>query len=152
MPKSLPVSVARDRRAGNDRRARPTPFTAIFRWQGRRHTFRRQGEGANQHVDRPSRRTSALVVCIVTLSLLDAFFTLLHLEQGGKEINPLMALFLGLGVPMFLIAKTTLTDLGVIFLAIHENFRLGQRALNVAAVVYSILLSYHGVLILWKAG
>lgn len=151
MPNSLPGHGAQDRRAGSDRRARPTPFSAIFRWQGRRHTFRRQGEGANQYVDRPSRRTSALVVCIVVLSLLDALFTLLHLEQGGREINPFMALFLGLGVPMFLIAKTTLTNLGVIFLAIHENFRLGQRALDLTAVVYSILLAYHTVLILRTA-
>jgi hypothetical protein len=58
-----------------------------------------------------------------------------------------MALMLVAGVPTFLLTKTILTDLGVIFLAIHERFRLARAALWGAAAVYAVLLAYHALLI-----
>jgi hypothetical protein len=89
-----------------------------------------------------------LAFTIVLLSTFDAFFTLVHLEQGGREINPFMALVLLLGVPAFLVTKTTLTNIGVICLAAHERFRMGRLALDGAVCVYSGLLLYHASLIL----
>ena len=137
-----------DRRILPDRRARPTTFWSVFRPVGLRHDFRRCGERRNQYVDCPSRRAIALTIGIVLLSILDAYFTLLHVQDGGSEINPFMELALVLGVPVFVAAKTGLTNAGVIFLAIHENFRLGRAALQVTAVAYAALFAYHVALFL----
>lgn len=137
-----------ERRRLPDRRQRPTTLLSTLRWRGRRRGFRRHGEGKNQYVDCPSGRVTCLALAVVLLSLLDAIFTLLHLEQGGREINPIMALVLLLGVPAFLVTKTVLTNLGVLCLVAHQNFRLGRLALEGATAVYSGLLVYHAVLIL----
>jgi len=141
-----------ERRALPDRRRRPTTLWSSLRWRGRRKGFRRNGEGVNRYVDCPSGRTVILAMTVVVLSLLDALFTLIHLEQGGKEINPIMALVLLLGVPAFLVTKTVLTDLGILCLAAHQNFRLGRLALQGAAGAYSGLLVYHAILILRSGG
>lgn len=153
MPPTAPSPPpAVDRRVLRDRRLVPTPLRSIFRWKGRRQCFRRAGEGANQYADCPSGRTTFLALAVISLSGFDALFTLLHLERGGQEINPAMALMLLLGVPAFLVAKTTLTDLGILCLVVHERFRLAQRALSITAAVYSILLVYHAALVFRAAG
>jgi hypothetical protein len=66
-----------------DRRARPTSFLSTLKFGGRRRGFRRKREGRNQYVDRPLLRTIVLAVIIVTLSTLDAIFTICHLKKWG---------------------------------------------------------------------
>lgn len=140
MTSSLETS---NRRLVPDRRARPTPLWGTFRMRGRRCGFRREGERRNSYVDRLSIRVVLLSLSIVILSFLDAGFTLLHLELGGWEVNPLMRLALVSGIPFFLTVKICLTGVGVVFLAAHQNFRLSWVALRCVAAVYLWLLAYH---------
>jgi len=133
-----------------DRRARPTPLWGTLRMRGRRRAFRRAGEERNRYVDRLSMCVVILSLAIVILSFLDAGFTLLHLELGGWEVNPLMRLALIAGIPAFLTIKICLTGLGVVFLAAHQNFRLSWVALRCVAAVYLWLLAYH--IFLYGAG
>jgi hypothetical protein len=137
-----------ERRIQADRRARPTSFWSALRPTGLRMGFRRRGEALNQYVDCLPERVTVLAISVVVLSILDAMFTLLHLQNGGREINPVMELALFTGVPFFLFVKTSLTDLGVIFLAIHQNFRIGRAALRVTAAGYAVLILYHAALLL----
>jgi len=132
-----------NRRLVADRRARPTPLWGTLRLRGRRRGFRRAGEARNRYVDRLSMRVVVLSLVIVILSFLDAGFTLLHLELGGWEVNPLMRLALVAGIPFFLTVKICLTGVGVVFLAAHQNFRLSWVALRCVATVYLWLLAYH---------
>jgi hypothetical protein len=118
----------------------------VFRVGGRRQGFRRFGEGRNRYVDRLSLRAVLLALFVVLASALDACFTLLHIEGGGQEVNPLMAAALEQGLLPFLVVKLPLTALGSIFLAIHQNFRVAWIALHVAAAAYAALLLYHAVL------
>ncbi len=39
-----------------------------------------------------------------------------------------------------------LTAVGIVMLAIHQNFRLGLRGLYGMAIIYLALLVYHGIL------
>lgn len=132
-----------ERRALADRRSRPTPFVSTLRWRGRRSGFRRVGEGRNRYVDRPLCRVALLALTAVGFSSLDALFTLLHIGNGGYEVNPLMESALLAGVGVFVVVKTLLTDLGVLFLAIHQNFRLAWLALHSTVALYTALLAYH---------
>jgi len=137
-----------DRRVLPDRRDHPTRLREVFRLAGQRAGFRRRREGHNQYVDRPSPRILCLTLLIVLFSSLDAYLTLLHIQDGGYEVNPLMHLALLTGVPTFTIIKICLSGAGALFLATHGNFPLSRFALGFGALAYTILLGYHGVLFL----
>ena len=74
-----------ERRQLRDRRARPTALWRALRWQGRRSGFRRAGEGYHAYVDGLTHRTVLLALLVYVGSLLDALFTLHHLQQGGRR-------------------------------------------------------------------
>lgn len=135
-----------ERRALPDRRSRPTPLVSTLRWRGQRSGFRRSGEGRDRYVDRPLCRVALLALLAVLFSSLDALLTLLHIGNGGYEVNPLMESALLAGVGVFVGVKTLLTDVGVLFLAIHQNFRLAWLALHSTVALYAALLAYHTLL------
>lgn len=54
---------------------------------------------------RQRRRVVILVVVVFGSSLFDALLTLRHLEQGGSEANPLMALTLAASPTLFMSVK-----------------------------------------------
>jgi len=79
-------------------------------------------------------------------SLLDACLTLLHLQNGGDEANPLMHLTLAHGPRLFLALKSSLTGAGVWVLAAHQQWPLAARGLHGLALGYGAVLAYHLVL------
>ena len=136
-----------ERRHLSDRRRRPT----CVRLLGVRRGFRRAGEGKNERVDCPADSVLLMVLLLVCASGLDAWFTLVHIQGGAIEANPFMELALRRGPQGFIGFKMALTTLGVVFLAIHSRFRLGLRSLQLASLVYGLLLVYH-VSLLWTRG
>lgn len=142
------VLPAKQRRI-SDRRTRPTSFWSVaFRFRGRRAGFRRSAEGYRAYIDQPSSRVVLLVLFVMLSSICDALLTLLHLENGGSEANPMMALVLHQGTAPFLHVKLSLTGAGAWLLAAHEHFPLAFQALHSMAVIYGLLLMLHGML-LW---
>jgi len=132
-----------ERRRGPDRRQRPTPVFSRFTLHGRRHAFRRDTEGGNAYVDRYSPAMVVALVAIVALCVLDALFTLLYLQRGGSELNPIMAAAIEVGIVPFLLIKNGLTILGVLFLCLHKNFRLVKPLILGILLLYVLLLGYH---------
>ena len=55
-----------------------------------------------------------LVVMILLLNVLDIYNTLNIIELGGSEANPIMDYFLKSGVEWFIIAKMSLSTLGLL--------------------------------------
>src|SRR5712691_4710195 len=104
--------LALKRRHLADRRARPTMLWSALRWQGRRTGFRRAGEGPQASVDGLAWRSGGLAVLVSVCSLLDALGTLRHLQQGGQEAHPVLALGLAGGTSLFLHLKSGLTGVG----------------------------------------
>jgi len=132
-----------DQRVIEDRRYQPTSFVSTLKFGGRRKAFRRKGEGQNRYVDRLSLRTFALILLIFSLSTVDAIFTLIHLQNGGSELNPLMRQIIQSGFPSFVIIKSLGVGLMGCFLAIHQNFKISFYGMHVLTAVYSVLLAYH---------
>lgn len=83
-------------------------------------------------------------------SAFDAYFTLLHLQVGGVEANPVMLLAVERGPLFFVSVKMALTAGGCLLLAAHQLFPLGILGLRLLAGGYSILLAYHALLF-WVA-
>lgn len=135
-----------ERRRQPDRRTPPAFFWHALHWRGRRRDFRRTGEGRNAYVDCPAPRVVVLVCAVVVASTLDAFFTLLHVEQGGQEGNPLMALALAHSPMTFIGLKISLTNVSAWLLAVHQQFMLAYTGLHAVTVLYLMLLGYHGML------
>ena len=137
-----------NRRQLMDRRLRPTSLGSALQLYGRRQGFRRAGEGVNTYVDCLAPRISGLALFVVLSSILDAYLTILHLQRGGLEANPFMALVLTHGYTPFITIKMVITGIGAWLLASHQQFVLAWKALHVLAGVYGLLLMYHFVLIL----
>lgn len=137
----------RDRRQTHDRRGWPTSLSNALGLRGHRQRFRRTEEGSDAYVDCLAPRIVVLAVFVLICSALDALFTILHIQHGGQEANPLMALALAHGYTTFVGVKMALTGAGVWFLAAHQQFPLASKALPSLGCVYVVLLAYHLVLL-----
>jgi hypothetical protein len=136
-------AISRERRDAPDRRRNPTRAISRYTFFGRRQAFRREGESRNAYVDRYSPAMMIALVMILGLCILDALFTLLYIQRGGTELNPVMALALESGVMTFLTIKIGLTIAGILFLCLHKNFRLVRPLIGGVLVLYTLLLGYH---------
>jgi Domain of unknown function (DUF5658) len=144
-----PPGVARaERRWQSDRRRHPTTFWSALRVHGRRTQPRRAAEGSHAYVDRPAPWSVGLLFFVLGASALDAFCTLLFLDRGGQEANPIMTFVLSMGQTPFVGLKMALTGVGAWFLVAHYYFPLAFRGLLGLAGVYLGLLILHGVLLL----
>ena len=125
-----------------DRRKRPTsPLNWRF-YHGRRKANRRDTDPqGNYYVDRYSFWASMAAIGIVVLSLLDSFFTLVLLQQGAVEVNPIMRLALRFGSYPFFFIKYFLTILSVVLLLIHKNFYFG-KTISIKNIILGLGLAY----------
>lgn len=115
-----------ERRRQPDRRRFSWRTLWIALSSGRRRSMRRQDERCQPHyVDiYDDSRLLLWTLGIVAFCILDAFLTLMILDQGGIELNPVMAFLLGIGTSAFIYTKYLFTALAVIFILFHVNFRL----------------------------
>ena len=129
---------------GPDRRLQPTPRLSRFAlWGGRRRGPRRTEEREGSFVDVYGRSLFLVVLWIALMNIGDSFFTLVHLQAGGVELNPVAKLLLTTGRWNFVFVKSILICLALIVLAVHKNFQLARIGLWTAAGTYTCLVAYH---------
>ena len=139
-----------ERRTGTDRRSGKFPPLRYLLFGGRRKTIRRFEDKKNTiYLDQYSRRMVLLIAFIVVLSLIDGFLTLHLAGHGVKETNPLMALFLKYGIYSFLLAKLSLTSIGLICLLILNNLYLRPFRTYVKNI-FPIFIGLYSVVIIWQ--
>jgi hypothetical protein len=136
-----------DIRTLKDRRKQPTPALSRFTLWGRRKTFRRKEERRRGgYVDRYRSELLIPLTLIVGLTVLDALLTMMILDDGGWEINPVVRSVTQLYGDRFWIWKFFIVFLPVTLLCLHSKFRLvtpvllGLVAINIIVVIYQILL------------
>jgi len=143
------MDLVHERRTGSDRRERATGVFSRHWLIGRRKVGRRDGERDNIYVDRYTAWDWVLVVGVLTLSILDMVFTLLHLDAGGTEANPVMAWALAWGGHgAFKAVKLATTIIGLLVLLVHVRFRRVRTLLTVAFLVYSGVFAFH-IYLIW---
>ncbi len=118
-----------DRRRGEDRRKNRVPSLRWACLTGRRGVPRRQQDREGCFaIDVYGSRTVAWVLLILSLSVMDALFTLYLIGQGAVEVNPIMDYFLAYGPLSFFAAKYLLTSLGVLLVLVNRRaFIFGTR-------------------------
>ncbi len=126
----------------SDRRQQPTrPWV---RWLGplRRAMGRRPADHRG-YVDVYNREDVTLVLLIFLLNLGDAFFTMIWLDRGGHEANPVMNFFYDISPSAFIAQKCFVVGLWLIVLLVHKNFRFARIGLKLSLGVYALLLLVH---------
>ena len=134
----------RRRPAGHDRRSRPTSRLSHYSLLGgRRRRVRRDKEREGTFVDLYGFRLWCLALWVAVMNLGDSFFTLVHLQAGGIELNPVARVLLETGRGNFVFTKSFLIGLSLVVLVLHKNFTLARVGLWAAAGTYTLLVGYH---------
>jgi len=130
-----------------DRRKQPTPALGRFILQGRRRTIRRkEDQERGGYVDRYSPGLLFILISIVGLNILDALFTMMILDDGGWEINPVVRSVIQLYGDGFWVWKFAIVSVPLIVLCLHSKFGqvrtiiLGISAIYIGIVLYQISL------------
>ncbi len=136
-----------NRRILMDRRSHPTDGLSRFSVRGQRRDFRRQSDRRKGgYVDRYGPRLLFLLVLILGLNVLDALLTMMILNDGGWEINPVVRSVIHLYGDKFWVWKFITVSIPLILLCLHSKFRLvmpvlfGISAIYVAVVLFEVLL------------
>jgi hypothetical protein len=139
-----------ERRRGTDRRNNKKAQFKYFLVNGRREQARREEDrGRAYFFDRYNQRIFAAITAILMLSIFDAFLTLVLIEKGSSELNPVMAYFLEHGPLPFIIAKYILTSFGVIALLFCKNVFLSPVNMYTRSLFSYVIFTFSAV-ILWQ--
>jgi hypothetical protein len=129
---------------GTDRREKKTP--RLSRWTflgGRRRGPRRSEERDGAFVDLYGTGLLLALMWIALANVADCFFTLVHLQSGGAEVNPVADLLLRTGLLNFVLLKSGLVSLALLVLCLHKNLRIAKIGIWGAAAAYAVLIVYH---------
>jgi Domain of unknown function (DUF5658) len=136
-----------DRRVLKDRRKQPTPGLSTFTLWGQRRAFRREEDKKRGgYVDRYSSGLLFLLISVVGLNVLDALFTMMILEDGGWEVNPVVRSVILVYGDGFWVWKFAIVSVPLILLCLHSRFRLvipiilGIGSISIIVILYQILL------------
>lgn len=141
-----------DKRTSHDRRKRPTPILSRYTLIGRRSSFRRlEDQRRGGYVDRYGQTLFFWIMLIAGLNILDAFFTVIILESGGMEINPVVQWAIDVFGDNAWSLKFAVVFSGAVVLCLHSHFRLAKVSIAVAAVLYSGIVMYQLVLLRYIA-
>ena len=134
--------LTHERRDRSDRRSRHWWSIWYGSFNPRRRTpSRRLDDFGFRSLDWYSAHLLAAAIGILLLSVVDAFMTLVLLEGGADEVNPIMGVFVYRNVAVFAAAKMAMTSVGIILMVILARYRF-LRVLPVAWVLYGILVAY----------
>jgi len=146
-PRSLRLKKS-DRRILKDRRGHPTQGLSRFILRGQRSTFRRkEDQGTGGYVDRYGSGLLFLLVLILCLNVLDAILTMIILENGGSEANPVVRSAIQLFGDRFWVWKFLTVSIPLILLCLHSKFRLVMPLLLGISVIYIVVILFQVSLI-----
>jgi hypothetical protein len=134
--------LSHERRARADRRHRVWWSVWYGSFNPRRRTPpRRLDESRFHSLDWHSSHLLAVAISILLLSVMDAFLTLVLLQGGAAEVNPVMAVLIYRSVAMFTALQMGMTGAGVLLMVILARYRF-MRLLRVEWVLYGVLIAY----------
>ncbi len=144
-------------RRRDDRRCLHLQTFIYSLFKRRREGMRRAADRFTGHyVDLHEPRWLFICIAILLMSSMDACFTLLLLQHGVEEVNPLMKMLIDIDATLFVNTKIAITAFCVIFITAHKNFWLLKNTLRVGSimsatlVMYFVLVNYQmGMLILY---
>jgi hypothetical protein len=139
-----------ERRCGRDRRQTSRADFRYFLINGRRESARREEDRTRVFFfDRYNQRIFAAITAILMLSIFDALLTLILIERGSTELNPVMAYFLEYGPLPFIISKYLLTSFGVVVLLIFKNVFINKINMYSHSLFSCVIFAFSSVIV-WE--
>lgn len=130
-----------ERRCGIDRRTRNLSaylYGGVF---PRRIGGRRVQDRLYPIIDWHSPRVLAVVLAILGLCIMDGVLTVVLMQHGAVEANPVMALFVPHDLAWFAAVKLGLTTIGLFVLVACSRMRL-MRVVPGELLLYAVLAAY----------
>ena len=150
IPSDASETALRDKRLLPDRRTNKKAQLKYLLFNGRRERIRRVSDRERTFFfDRYNQKLFAAITAILMLSICDALLTLILIDRGASEINPVMAYFLKYGPLPFIIAKYFLTSFGVVILLIFKNTFLTKVRIYTYSLFSCVILAFSTV-IAWQ--
>jgi hypothetical protein len=138
-----PVAAAEDapeRRRGPDRRTRVARAIVQGSFKPRRFGPRRTGEERLGAIDWYHPWWLAIATLILALCASDAVLTVVLIDRGAYELNPVLAPIIGSGA-LFVAVKVGLTGISVALLTLLSRIRAFGR-MRVGLLLYAVLAGY----------
>jgi hypothetical protein len=88
-----------------------------------------------------------ILVFILILNILDSLFTMILIDLGGKELNPILHSVIALHGDRFWIWKFFLVSVSLVLLSLHREFNLIRKIVIVIGSIYLIIVLYQIFLI-----
>jgi hypothetical protein len=145
-----------ERRTIEDRRKQPTPSRSFYTFFGRRRWLRRKSDQEKgRYLDRYSPALFFFIVLILALNILDSFFTMMIMDLGGVELNPIISVIMKFHGYKFWIWKFVIVSICLVLLCFHRGFKLVRKivilisSMYLLIVLYQILIVSHFVTPVW---
>lgn len=139
-----------DNRCGRDRRINRKSSLKYLMFNGRRERIRREEDRDKIFFfDRYNPKLFAAITAILMLSMTDALLTLILIANGSSELNPVMAYFLQHSLLHFIVAKYTLTSIGVVVLLIFKNVFLTRAKIYAHSLFSAVIFAFIAV-VAWE--
>lgn len=135
---------ASERRRGPDRRTRVARAIVYGSFKPRRLGPRRSGEERVGAIDWYHPWWLAIATLILALCASDAVLTVVLIDRGAYELNPVLAPLIG-STALFVAVKVGLTGISVVLLTLLSRIKAFGR-MRVGLLLYAVLAGY-GVLI-----
>jgi Domain of unknown function (DUF5658) len=140
-------SATVERRNLSERRSQTVRALVAGGWHARRRNMRRSEPARVGFVDWHASRWFAAALIVLLLSMADTLLTLVLVQHGATEVNPLMEPFVIGSGPAFAFLKLALTATAVFILVALTRVPTFGRLLAGpilvgAALLYTILLGY----------
>ncbi len=115
---------------------------------GRRKAFRRESDRqGGGYVDRYSPKLLFALTLLLGLNVLDSWFTILILDHGGVEVNPIVQSVIELYGVDFWAWKFGLVSVNCLILCLHSKFRPVDSLIFLIALIYLAVVLYQTVLL-----
>ena len=91
-----------------------------------------------------------LLVSILGLNILDSLFTMMILDLGGQEYNPVVRSFIELHGDMFWVWRFVIASVALVLLYLHRGFIMVRRVIIAIGLIYVLIVLYQMYLIVYR--
>ena len=150
-PTTLTYKELNNRRSVNDRRNRAGITIRLFVGAGKRESVRRlDDKGRIFFVDWYSPKLFVAILAGISLSIVDGFMTLLLMDRGAYEVNPIMSYALSVSPSAFVASKYVLTCIvALIILMLRDVVVVRRRKIPPHVLLYFFVGGF-AIVVAWE--
>jgi len=141
---------AMDRRSDSDRRRRGLPsLKSLMMYRRRRYLRRESDRRGLALLDYYHPPLLISIILVLVLSVIDAMLTLMLMDHGAVELNPVMAFFIELGSVPFFVFKYCLTAFSVCIVVVFNYYFFRHLKIYTGYLLQFFSLCFAAVII-WE--